>query len=159
MKPYIFLSAFTGFLFALIGYCVLHFLGIREALRLSAACGSLFALFLFAFLVIHRKVTERKYTEFEKKLHSPVFHKTGGNFTLPGGRVRSGKIYFCRDGIVCVSLDGRPHTVDEILVQDIEKYRFDDIHLHIFARDGRVFLITLPDVPAIMEALREKNWI
>lgn len=159
MKPYLFLSAFTGLLFALIGYCVLHFLGIPEPFRLSAACGSLFSLLLLSFLVIHGKVTKRKYTELERKLHSPVFYKTNGNFTLPDGRVRNGNIYFCEDGIVCVSLDGKPHTLDEILVTDIEKYRFDDIHLHIFTRDGMIFLITLPDVQAVMEALREKNWI
>ena len=159
MRTHIFLSAITGILFALIGYCILQLLEIPEPLRFSVAGASLFSLILFFFLVIHEKVTERKYTEFEKTIRFPVFYKINGNFTLPGGSVRNGNIYFCESGIVCVSLDGKPHTVDEIRVQNIEKYRFDDIHLHIFTRDGRVFLITLPDVPAVMKALQEQDWI
>ena len=159
MRAHIFLSAITGILFALIEYGILQLLGVPEPHRFSVAGASLFSLILFFFLIIHEKVTERKYTEFEKNIRSPVFYKINGNFTLPGGSVRNGNIYFCESGIVCVSLDGKPHTVDEIPVEDIEKYRFDDIHIHIFTRDGRVFLITLPDVPAVRKALQEKDWI
>lgn len=159
MNTYLFLSAVTGFFFAGIGYILLQILGIPEPFLLCVACGSLFSLLLFCFLVIHGSITKRKYAEFEKNIRSPVFHKTSGNFALADGRVRHGNIYFCEAGILCVSLDGRPHTVDEIPVLDIEKYQFDDIHLHISAKDGRCFLITLPDVPAVLAALREKDWI
>lgn len=159
MKTYILLSTLAGFLFALIGCCILKVLEIGQPFAYSVAGGSLCSLLLFLFLVIHGNVMNRKYTEFEKNIGSPVFYKTNGNFTLPVGSVRNGNIYFCEAGIVCVSLDGKPHTVDEILVQDIEKYRFDDTHLHIFAKDGRVFLITLPDVQTVLTVLREKDWI
>jgi hypothetical protein len=49
--------------------------------------------------------------------------------------------------------------LDEILLQDIDRYQFDDIHLNIFAKDGRLFVITLPDVKNVIKTLNEKDWI
>ena len=51
------------------------------------------------------------------------------------------------------------YTLDEILVQDIDHYQFDDIHLNIFAKDGRLFVITLPDAKNVIKTLNEKDWI
>ena len=47
MKAKVFLSAFTGFLFGLIGYFVLLLLDIDQAFQLAALSGLLFALLLF----------------------------------------------------------------------------------------------------------------
>jgi hypothetical protein len=56
-------------------------------------------------------------------------------------------------------LDEKPYTLDEILVQDIEKYQFDNIHLNIVTKDGRIFVITSPDVQKAMDALHAKGRI
>ena len=102
---------------------------------------------------------DKKYAEFEKKITSPVFYKTNGNFNLGNGKVKNGNIYFCEAGIVCLCLDEKPYTLDEILVQDIDYYQFDDIHLNIFNKDGRLFVITLPDAKNVRKVLERKDWI
>lgn len=48
--------------------------------------------------------------------------------------------------------------MDQVLPQDISHYEADNIHLNIYSKDGRVFAITLPDVPKIMAILQEKHW-
>ena len=102
---------------------------------------------------------DKRYAKFEKEITSPVFYKTNGNFNLGNGKVKNGNIYFCEAGIVCVCLEEKPYTLDEILLQDVERYQFDNIHLNIFAKDGRIFVITLPDVQKVIEVLRQKDWI
>ena len=113
--------------------------------------------FLLLLLQVH--LTTRRYEKFEKEITSPIFYKTNGNFNLGGGRVKNGNIYFCEAGIVCVCLEDKPYTLDEILLQDIERYQFDNMHLNIIAKDGRIFVITLPDAQKVIEVLREKDWI
>ena len=39
---------------------------------------------------------DKKYAEFEKKITSPVFYKTNGNFNLGNGKVKNGNIYFAK---------------------------------------------------------------
>ncbi len=159
MKTKAFLSAFMGFLFGLIGYFVLLLLGIDQPFQLAVLSGLLFALLLFPVLVVYGQIIDKRYAKFEKEITSPIFYKTNGNFNLGTGKVKNGNIYFCEAGIVCVSLEEKPYTLDEILLQDIERYQFDNIHLNIFAKDGRIFVITLPDAQKIIEVLREKDWI
>ena len=50
-------------------------------------------------------------------------------------------------------------SMDEILLQDIERFQFDNIHLNIFAKDRRMFVLTTPDAAKIIEVLRQKEWI
>lgn len=56
-------------------------------------------------------------------------------------------------------LDEKPYTLDEILLQDVDHYQFDDIHLNIFTKDERVSVITLSDAKNVIKTLREKDWI
>ena len=49
------------------------------------------------------------------------------------------------------------YPFDEVLIQDIERYKYDDIHLNIITKDGRIFHTTLPDVNTIMDKLRKKE--
>ena len=102
---------------------------------------------------------DKKYAEFEKEITSPIFYKTNGNFNLGNGKVKNGNIYFCEVGIVCLCLDEKPYTLDEILLQDVDRYQFDDVHLNIFTKDGRLFVITLPDAKNVIKTLKEKDWI
>ena len=159
MKAKVVLSTITGFLFGLIGYFVLLILDIDQPFQIAALGGLLFALLLFPVLVIYGNIMDRRYAKFEKEITSPIFYKTNGNFNLGNGKVKNGNIYFCEAGIVCVCLEEKPYSLDEILLQDIERYHFDNIHLNIFAKDGRIFVITLPDAKTVIEVLREKEWI
>jgi len=158
VKVKVYLSAIMGFFFALTAYILLLWLKIPYAFLFSALSGLLFYILLFAFLLLHEKVMNRKYAEAEKSITSPVFFKTNGNFNLGSGKIKNGNIYFCEAGIVFICLDEKPYASDEILLQDIEKYQFDDIHLNIFTRDGRLFVITMPEVRKVMDILKEKEW-
>ena len=159
MKAKAFLSAFTGFLFGLIGYFVLLLLDIDQSFQFAVLSGLLFTLLLFPVLVVCGNIMHKRYANFEKEITSPIFYKTNGNFNLGNGKVKNGNIYFCESGIVCVCLEEKPYTLDEILLQDIEQYQFDNIHLNIFAKDGRVFVLTTPDAAKIIDILRQKEWI
>ena len=62
-------------------------------------------------------------------------------------------------GIVCISLSEKPRLATEILLPDIQGYRFDGVELYIFTNDGRVaFLMTADDAKKTTAALREKGW-
>ena len=159
MKAKALLSAITGFFFGLITYFLLQYLEMDDALLIAVFGGVLFYILLFVFLLVYGKVMDKKYAEFEKEITSPIFYKTNGNFNLGNGKVKNGNIYFCEAGIVCLCLDEKPYTLDEILLQDIDRYQFDDIHLNIFAKDGRLFVITLPDAKNVIKTLKEKDWI
>ena len=140
--------------------CVLlQYLEIDDALLIAVFGGLLFYILLFVFLLVYGKVMDKKYAEFEKEITSPIFYKTNGNFNLGNSKVKNGNIYFCEAGIVCLCLDEKPYTLDEILLQDVDRYQFDDIHLNIFTKDGRLFVITLPDAKNVIKTLKEKDWI
>ena len=111
------------------------------------------------FFVIYKKWMDKRYAQIEAQIPYPIFHKTNGNFDLGGGKIKNGNLYFCDAGIVCVSMEEKPYTLDEILVQDIHKISFDTIHLHIHTHDGKLFKITLPDAADVVELLKEKDWV
>ena len=159
MKAKVVLSAITGFLFALITYFLLQYPEKQDAFWISVFAGLLFYILLLSFLLIYEKITDKKYAEFEKEITSPVFYKTNGNFNLGNGKVKNGNVYFCEAGIVCLCLEEKPYTLDEILLQNVDRYQFDDIHLNIFTKDGRLFVITLPDAKNVIKTLKEKDWI
>ena len=159
MKATAFVAAFGGILFALIGYFVLLLLDIDQPFQLAAICGPLFAIVLFSVLVIYQNIMDKRYAKFEKEITSPIFYKANGNFNLGNGKVKNGNIYFCEAGIVCICLEDKPYSLDEILLHDIERYQFDNVHLNIFAKDGRVFVLTTPDAAKIIEVLRQKEWL
>jgi hypothetical protein len=159
MKAKVLLSAITGFFFGLITYFLLQYLEMDDALLISGLGGFLSYILLFVFLLVYGKIMDKKYAEFEKEITSPVFYKTNGNFNLGNGKVKNGNVYFCEAGIVCLCLEEKPYTLDEILLQDVDRYQFDDIHLNIFTKDGRLFVITLPDAKNVIKTLKEKDWI
>ena len=159
MKAKVFLSAFTGFLFGLIGYFVLLLLDIDQPVQLAALSGLLFALLLFPVLVVYGNIMDKRYAKFEKEITSPIFYKTGGNFNLGNGKIKNGNIYFCEAGIVCVCLEEKPYTLDEILLQNIDHYTYTFTQLNIFTNDDRLFVITVPKVDEIIDILMRKGWI
>ena len=159
MKAKVFLSAFTGFLFGLIGYFVLLLLDIDQPFQLAALSGLLFALLLFPVLVVYGNIMDKRYAKFEKEITSPIFYKTSGNFNLGNGKIKNGNIYFCEAGIVCVCLEEKPYTLDEILLQNIDHYTYTFSELNVFTNDGRLFVITVPRADEIIDLLMRKGWI
>ena len=151
MKAKVFLSAFTGFFFGLIGYFVLLLLDIDQPFQLAVMSGLLSALLLFPFLVVYEKIMEKRYAKFEKEITSPIFYKANGNFNLGNGKVKNGNIYFCEAGIVCVCLEEKPYTLDEILLQNIDHYTYTFSQLNVFTNDGRLFVITVPKADEIID--------
>ena len=159
MKAKVFLSAFTGFLFGLIGYFVLLLLDIDQPFQLAVLSGLLFALLLFPVLVVYGNIMDKRYAKFEKEITSPIFYKTNGNFNLGNGKVKNGNIYFCEAGIVCVCLEEKPYTLDEILLQNIDHYTYTFSQLNIYTNDGKLFVITVPKADVIIDLLMRKGWI
>lgn len=159
MKAKVFLSVFAGFFFGLIGYFVLLLLDIDQPFQLAVFSGLLFALLLFPVLIIYEQVVNKRYEKFEKEILSPVFLKVSGNFYLGGSDIKNGNIYFCEDGIVCVCLEDKPYTKDEIFLQNIDHFRYTPTQLSIFTNDERIFVITLAKTDEIIDILIQKEWI
>ena len=159
MKAKVILSAFVGFLFGLIGYFVLLLLDIDQPFQLAVLSGLLLALLLFPVLIFYGNVMNKRYAKFENEITSPIFYKTNGNFNLGNGKIKNGNIYFCEAGIVCVCLEEKPYTLDEILLQNIDHYTYTFTQLNIFTNDDRLFVITAPKVDEIIDILIRKGWI
>lgn len=153
------LSVFMGFLFGLLGYFALLLLDIDQSFQLAVISGLLFALLLFPVLVVYGNIMDKRYAKFEKEITSPIFYKTNGNFNLGNGKVKNGNVYFCEDGIVCVCLEEKPYTLDEILLQNIDHYTYTFSQLNVFTNDGRLFVITVPKADEIIDLLIRKGWI
>ena len=159
MKTKVFLSAFAGFLFGFISYFVFLLLDIQQPFQFAALSGLLFALLLFPVLVVYGNMMDKRYEKFEKEITSPIFYKTNGNFNLGTGKVKNGNIYFCEAGIVCVCLDEKPYTADEILLQNIDHYSYTLTQLNVFTTDDRLFVITVPKAHEIIDILMRRGWI
>ena len=159
MKAIAILSAIIGFFFSLITYFILLYLEEPNSF-LFAVIGGLFVyLVLFVFLIIHEKVMNKKYAEFEKEILSPIFHKTNGNFKLQNGKIKNANIYFCEDGIVLISLDEKPYIMEEIHRSNIYRIQCDDIHFNINTSDGKFYIMTISDAKEVFQKLKEKDWI
>ena len=159
MKAKAILSALMGFLFGLLGYFVLLLLGIDQSFQFAVISGLLFALLLFPVLIVYGNIMDKRYAKFEQEITSPIFYKTNGNFNLGNGKVKNGNVYFCEAGIVCVCLEEKPYTLDEILLQNIDHYTYTFSQLNIFTNDGRLFVITVPKADEIIDLLMRKGWI
>ena len=159
MKAKAILSAITGFFFGLITYFVLQYIEEPDAFLFAVISGLFFCLALFVFLIMHEKTMDKKYAEFEKKILSPVFHKTNGNFKLHNGKIKNANIYFCEDGIALISLDEKPYIMEEIQRSNIYRIQCDDIHFNINTSDGKFYIITMPDAKEVFRKLKERDWI
>ena len=159
MKAKAILSVFMGFLFGLLGYFALLLLDIDQSFQLAVISGLLFALLLFPVLIVYGNIVDKRYTEFEKEITSPIFYKTNGNFNLGNGKVKNGNIYFCEAGIVCVCLEEKPYSLDEILIQNIAHFSYTFTQLNIITNDNRLFVITAPKVDEIIDIITRKGWI
>ena len=159
MKAKAVLSAITGLFFGFTTYFVLRYIEESDAFLFAVIGGLFFYLVLFVFLIMHEKTMDKKYAEFEKKILSPVFHKTNGNFKLHNGKIKNANIYFCEDGIALISLDEKPYIMEEIQRSNIYRIQCDDIHFNINTSDGKFYIITMPDAKKVFRKLKETDWI
>lgn len=159
MKAKAVLSAITGLFFGLTTYFVLRYIEESDAFLFAVIGGLFFYLVLFVFLIMHEKTMDKKYAEFEKKILSPVFHKTNGNFKLHNGKNKNANIYFCEDGIALISLDEKPYIMEEIQKSNIYRIQCDDIHFNINTRDEKFYIIKMPDAKEVFRKLKERDWI
>ena len=159
MKAKAVLSAITGLFFGFTTYFVLRYIGESDAFLFAVIGGLFFYLVLFVFLIMHEKTMDKKYAEFEKKILSPVFHKTNGNFKLHNGKIKNANIYFCEDGIALISLDEKPYIMEEIKRSNIYRIQCDDIHFNINTSDGKFYIIIMPDAKKVFRKLKERDWI
>lgn len=159
MKAKIYLTAITAILFGLISFFVLSLFNVKNGILLSVAAGLIWYLLLYPYLIFYEKMMDKKYAEIEKKITSPIFYKTNTNFDLGRGGIKNGNLYFCEDGIVCVCVEAKPYIFQQIPLHSVERYQFDDIHLNIFTKDGRVLVATACNVSEIIKILREKQWL
>ena len=159
MKVKITLSAIIGFFFGLVGYFVFRMLGDGQPFQLAALSGLLFALLLFSVLIVYGNIMDKRYAKFEKDIIPLIFYKANGNFYSGGGDIKNGNIYFCEHGIVCVCLEDKPFTKDEILLRNIDHFRYTPTQLSVFTDDERFFVISLPEIDKIIDMLIKKGWI
>ena len=159
MKAKAVLSAITGLFCGFTTYFVLRYIEESDAFLFAVIGGLFFYLVLFVFLIMHEKTMDKKYAEFEKKILSPVFHKTNGNFKLHNGKIKNANIYFCEDGIALISLDEKPYIMEEIKRSNIYRIQCDDIHFNINTSDGKFYIITMPDAKEVFRKLKERDWI
>lgn len=158
MMTQLLLSAAFGIPFGGALYLIYQVMGVNIGFPLMIFAMVFSAALCFLFMILYQKILNRRYANLEAQIPYPIFYRTNGNFDLGSG-IKNGNLYFCDAGIVCVSMEKKPYTLDEILVQDISMIRFDAIHLHIHTRDGRFFKITTADAPIVIELLKERNWV
>ncbi|MBQ3081244.1 MAG: hypothetical protein IJC49_02190 [Clostridia bacterium] len=159
MSAIVVLSAFLGLFFGFVSYFILVVSKTEDAALLSALAGVLFFILLFTVLLVYDRAVNKKYARIEKEINSPIFYKTPCTFNLEGGKVRSGNVYFCDKGIMCVSLEKKPYSVELILKENVEGYVFDKFHVEIISKDGRLYVVSSVDVRTITNALKSKGWI
>ena len=158
MSGKIFLSAFMGFLFGLMGYFVLRLTNEPQAFVLAALGGVLFAFLLFVYLVIHGYVMDKRYARFEKRMTESVICKANGNIRFHSGSMKNGNLYFCESGVIFICVEGKPYLREEIPLENIAGVTYTLTQLNIATTDHRVFAITLPNADKIAALLAGKGW-
>lgn len=152
------ISALGALLFGAAGYLILSFLQIEDALLFALFAAALFFVALSAVLRIGLAKKNQQYQQLEQQLQLTYFHKSNGNFDLGNGNVKNGNLYFSDERIVCLSLEGNPYALETIEKSQIARIDSEDVHMRIMTWDGRRYIITLPDAPAICQLLRENGW-
>ena len=158
MSGKIFLSAFTGFLFGLMGHFVLRLTKEPQAFVLAALGGALFAILLFVYLVVHGYVIDKRYAKFEKGMTESVICKANGNIRFQNGSMKNGNLYFCETGVIFVCAESKPYLREEISLVNIAGITYALTQLNSATTDHRVFAITVPNADKIAALLAGKGW-
>ena len=155
MKGKIFVSVLCGVIAGVLTLVAGLIFWPAHALLISLLVLSVAALLLHTFMSIIEHRMNKLYAELEKNITSPIFFKTNGNFDLGDG-VLNGNIYFCDAGIVFASVDQKPYLMQHVSADNIFRYEFEDIYMHLYTKDGKQYDITLADIPEVRAALQGK---
>ena len=158
MSPYMVLPLVTGAITAIPAYIVFRLLHFDHPFlwTVIAACG--FMLILYPILRISGHRPNQKYAAFEAAFKAPFFHRMNANIKF-GSSLRNGNLYFCDSCIVLASLDEKPTLIEELPLEQIERFTFDDIHMEIHVRDGRIFRLTSSEIEETRKALKARKWV
>ena len=158
MKGITGLSTLGALLLGAVAYLFLSFLQIDDALLYALLAAALFFLALSAVLRVSLAKKSKKFRQIEEQLQLQYFHRSNGNFHPGNASTKAGNIYFCDNGIFCLSLDEKPYTLDVIEKDSIARIDAEDNHMRIMTEDGRRYIITLPDAQTIYRLLRDRGW-
>ena len=158
MSPTMLLTWIVGIIAAIPTYIILRVLQVSRPFpwTLVAACAFMLILYPILRLSIHR--TDKRYAAFEAGFKAPFFHRMNANIKF-GRSLRNGNLYFCEQGIILASLDEKPALIEELPLESITRFTFDEIHMEIHVQDGRIFRLTSPEVQETHAALQAKNWV
>ncbi len=152
------LSIFIGALFAIAAFVIFLFVDPEIAFPVAILAGALTSLSMHISLVISEKRMNKTYEAIEKEITYPILYKTNGNITTENN-VKNGNIYFCRESLIIISADDRPHLRADILKSNIEGLEFDVIHMVVHIKDGTAFLISLPNAQEVRKDLENIDWL
>ena len=158
MSPTMLLTWIVGAVAAIPTYIILSLVHVARPFPWTLLGVSAFMLILYPVLRLSIYRTDKRYAAFEAGFTAPFFHRMNANIKL-GKHMRNGNLYFCENGIIMASLDEKPTLVEELPRDSIARFTFDEIHMEIHLRDGRVFRLTSPEIQETYAALQAKNWI
>lgn len=166
-KVNIFICAFTGIIFSIIGL-----LFIDDKLLVILA-GFLFALFLYPCLVYSTHKMNKKYESADRMISAPVIFKATGNFSdasvfitkngnlYPKRFVLHGVFYVCEDRLYFIIFHGNEMRVVKILRDDMVSVEVtNDITCEIVIKmNGELMCIFhTAQAKQLAEVLKENNW-
>ena len=158
MKGKTVISLAAGLAFGGITWIVLLCLQIEDAFLMAAFSGIGYYLMMYPFLIAYEKVLLRRYKKLEKTFPAKILYKAGGNFRLANGKMKSGYVYFCEDGIRCACMEEKPYLFEEIPLHTIEYCRCDITQISIFTKAAGVYVATVPEAYKLRDVLIEKGW-
>ena len=158
MSPTMLLTWIIGIAAGIPTYIILRLLQVDRPFPWTVLGATALMLILYPILRLSVHRTDKRYAAFEAGIQAPFFHRMNANIKF-GKSLRNGNLYFCESSIILASLDEKPTLVEELPLDSITRFTFDEIHMEIHVRDGRVFRLTSPEIEETYAALQSKNWI
>lgn len=154
MKNSAYLSVFMGTMFAIPAFII------TKNIYGAIAAGSLTALFLMIYLIIYKKIIEKRYLKFEQQIISPIIFKTNGNFDTGKG-VRNANIYLCAESLIFITVDQKPYGMTEIPRNQVIRCdcEIDKYKLVLMLNDELVYVIQTPEQEELIIQLNQNGWI
>ena len=113
--------------------------------------------FMHVSLAIEERRNNKRFAQVEQDSRIPFYYKANGNFVW-GKALINGNVYFCEQGLFVVSVEKKPYLIVEIQNNEILKYDFEELQLHLYLADGKELHVLMPDAQAVREQIREHGW-
>jgi len=159
MDGIIFFSSLAGILYTIPWIFIFRIMDVEKSFAWALLTGVVFTMLLYIVLSISKRYRDRKYTEFEKNIQSPVICQADANFAIGNGKIKNGKVYFCEAGVACVCILSKKNAaIDQIPQSKIDRIEMDNVNIHIYTKDEKHYIIITPEVPRIAQELRKNGW-